>query len=222
MQDLQKLIAEFHTKFGHPSESSVSMANLLDPKLVGLRLNLITEELKEGMDAEVILNDPEQDGEVKEAAIIEIFDSLVDVAVVTIGTACVFGLHLDSSEVSQEMFEELQLMDDIFQPLAAELTALTENLLDLNKFPSTKSYLVSTILRNLQNLLDYCIGIADSLNFPFELGFLEVHASNMSKLGADGLPIYREDGKILKGPNYFKPNLKKVLDDYLAQLVESA
>lgn len=222
MQDLQKLIAEFHTKFGHPNELQVSMANLLDPKLVGLRLNLITEELKEGMDAEVILNDPEQDGEAKEAAIIEIFDSLVDVAVVTIGTACAFGLHLDSSEVSQEMFEELQLMEDIFQPLAAELTSLTENLLDLNKFPSTKSYLVSTILRNLQNLLDYCIGIADSLNFPFELGFLEVHASNMSKLGSDGLPIYREDGKILKGPNYFKPNLKKVLDDYLAQLVESA
>jgi hypothetical protein len=198
------------------------MANLLEPKLVGLRLNLITEELKEGMDAEIILNDPEQDGEAKEAAIIEIFDSLVDVAVVTIGTACAFGLHLDSSDVSQEMFEELQLMDDIFQPLAAELTLLIENLMDLNKFPSTKSYLVSTILRNLQNLLDYCIGIADSLNFPFELGFLEVHASNMSKLGEDGLPIYREDGKILKGPNYFKPNLKKVLDDYLAQLVESA
>jgi hypothetical protein len=174
------------------------------------------------MDAEIILNDPEQDGEAKEAAIIEIFDSLVDVAVVTIGTACAFGLHLDSSDVSQEMFEELQLMDDIFQPLAAELTLLSENLMDLNKFPSTKSYLVSTILRNLQNLLDYCIGIADSLNFPFELGFLEVHASNMSKLGEDGLPIYREDGKILKGPNYFKPNLKKVLDDYLAQLVESA
>jgi len=222
MQDLQKLIAEFHTKFGHPNELQVSMANLLDPKLVGLRLNLITEELKEGMDAEVILNDPEQDGEAKEAAIIEIFDSLVDVAVVTIGTACAFGLHLDSSEVSQEMFEELQLMDDIFQPLAAELTSLTENLLDLNKFPSTKGYLISSTLRNLQNLLDYCIGIADSLNFPFELGFLEVHASNMSKLGEDGLPIYREDGKILKGPNYFKPNLKKVLDDYLAQLVESA
>lgn len=222
MQDLQKLIAEFHTKFGHPNEPQVSMKNLLDPKLVGLRLNLITEELKEGMDAEVILNDPEQDGEAKEAAIIEIFDSLVDVAVVTIGTACVFGLHLDSSEVSQEMFEELQLMDDIFQPLAAELTSLTENLLDLNKFPSTKGYLISSTLRNLQNLLDYCIGIADSLNFPFELGFLEVHASNMSKLSADGLPIYREDGKILKGPNYFKPNLKKVLDDYLAQLVESA
>ena len=43
--------------------------------------------------------------------------------------------------------------------------------------------------------------------------FNEIQRSNMSKLGADGKPIYREDGKVLKGPNYFKPNLKKVLED---------
>lgn len=41
--------------------------------------------------------------------------------------------------------------------------------------------------------------------------FDEIHSSNMSKLGADGKPIFREDGKILKGPNYFKPNLKDLL-----------
>jgi len=39
----------------------------------------------------------------------------------------------------------------------------------------------------------------------------EIHRSNMSKLGADGKPIYREDRKVLKGPNYFPPNLKEVL-----------
>lgn len=39
--------------------------------------------------------------------------------------------------------------------------------------------------------------------------FDEVHRSNMSKLGTDGKPIRREDGKILKGPNYFKPDLTK-------------
>lgn len=42
--------------------------------------------------------------------------------------------------------------------------------------------------------------------------FTEIQASNMSKLGADGKPIYREDGKVLKGPNYFKPNISKVID----------
>ena len=39
--------------------------------------------------------------------------------------------------------------------------------------------------------------------------FDEIQKSNMSKLGADGKPIYREDGKVLKGPNYFKPNFSK-------------
>ena len=42
--------------------------------------------------------------------------------------------------------------------------------------------------------------------------FNEIQNSNMSKLGNDGKPIYREDGKVLKGPNYFKPNIEKILN----------
>ena len=41
--------------------------------------------------------------------------------------------------------------------------------------------------------------------------FNEIQRSNMSKLGDDGKPIYREDGKVLKGPNYFKPNIGSIL-----------
>lgn len=41
--------------------------------------------------------------------------------------------------------------------------------------------------------------------------FNEIQRSNMSKLGEDGQPIYREDGKVLKGPNYFKPDFSKIL-----------
>ena len=41
--------------------------------------------------------------------------------------------------------------------------------------------------------------------------FEEIQRSNMSKLGSDGKPIYREDGKILKGPHYFKPNIASIL-----------
>lgn len=42
--------------------------------------------------------------------------------------------------------------------------------------------------------------------------FNEIQRSNMSKLGDDGKPIYREDGKVLKGPNYFKPDFSKILE----------
>jgi phosphoribosyl-ATP pyrophosphohydrolase len=42
--------------------------------------------------------------------------------------------------------------------------------------------------------------------------FNEIQRSNMSKLDINGKPVIREDGKILKGPNYFKPNIKNILD----------
>tara|TARA_B100000963_G_scaffold161621_1_gene140529 strand:+ start:1342 stop:1734 length:393 start_codon:yes stop_codon:yes gene_type:complete len=42
--------------------------------------------------------------------------------------------------------------------------------------------------------------------------FDEIQRSNMSKLGPDGKPIYREDGKVLKGPNYFKPDIAAILE----------
>ena len=42
--------------------------------------------------------------------------------------------------------------------------------------------------------------------------FDEIQKSNMSKLGDDGEPIYREDGKVLKGPNHFVPNIAKILN----------
>jgi len=51
-----------------------------------------------------------------------------------------------------------------------------------------------------------------NLDDKMEALFDEVHSSNMSKLGADGKPIYREDGKVLKGPLYFKPDLEKILN----------
>ena len=53
--------------------------------------------------------------------------------------------------------------------------------------------------------------IAHGFQDKIESIFDEIQRSNMSKLGADGKPIYRKDGKVMKGPNYFKPDLKKIL-----------
>lgn len=54
--------------------------------------------------------------------------------------------------------------------------------------------------------------IEHGLQHKIEEVFEEIQRSNMSKLGDDGEPIYREDGKVLKGPNYFQPNIKKILE----------
>ena len=50
-------------------------------------------------------------------------------------------------------------------------------------------------------------GMQDKIEQVFD----EIQRSNMSKLSEDGEPIFREDGKVLKGPNYFKPNILKIL-----------
>ena len=46
--------------------------------------------------------------------------------------------------------------------------------------------------------------------------FREIQSSNMSKLGEDGMPILREDGKVMKGPGYFRPNIKQAMDDAIS------
>ncbi|OUR92210.1 hypothetical protein A9Q87_06950 [Flavobacteriales bacterium 34_180_T64] len=53
--------------------------------------------------------------------------------------------------------------------------------------------------------------IEHGLQHKIEEVFDEIQRSNMSKLDANGEPIYRADGKVLKGPNYFKPNIEEIL-----------
>jgi predicted HAD superfamily Cof-like phosphohydrolase len=59
----------------------------------------------------------------------------------------------------------------------------------------------------LTDLLYVVYGAGHAFGIDLDKCFNEVHRSNMSKLGLDGKPIYREDGKILKGQNYFDPDL---------------
>lgn len=63
----------------------------------------------------------------------------------------------------------------------------------------------------LTDLLYVVYGAGHAYGIDLDECFNEVHDSNMSKLGEDGKPIYREDGKVLKGPNYFAPDLEKVM-----------
>lgn len=51
-------------------------------------------------------------------------------------------------------------------------------------------------------------GMQDKIEEIFD----EIQKSNLSKLGEDGKPIYRNDGKVMKGPNYFKPNISEILN----------
>ena len=75
---------------------------------------------------------------------------------------------------------------------------------------------------NDKNLLEVADALTDILYVTYGAGhafgidldkcFDEVQNSNMSKLGEDGKPIYNESGKVMKGPNYFKPDLLKFIN----------
>ena len=63
----------------------------------------------------------------------------------------------------------------------------------------------------LTDILYVTYGMAHSFGIDIDECFRTVHVSNMSKLDEDGKPIYRDDGKVLKGPNYRPPNLKEIM-----------
>ena len=63
------------------------------------------------------------------------------------------------------------------------------------------------MIDGITDLLYVDVGTAVAFGIPIDTAFERIHASNLSKLGEDGKPIYREDGKILKGPNFFQPKL---------------
>ena len=63
----------------------------------------------------------------------------------------------------------------------------------------------------LTDLLYVVYGAGHAFGIPLDRCFTEVHESNMSKLDENGKPIYRKDGKVLKGKNFREPNLKKIL-----------
>ena len=71
--------------------------------------------------------------------------------------------------------------------------------------------LQTEVLKELSDLVFVCYQFAAAYGLDLDTAMERVFESNMSKLGEDGKPIYREDGKVLKGPNYFKPVLSDLI-----------
>ena len=67
-------------------------------------------------------------------------------------------------------------------------------------------------LKELADLVYVCFQYAENMEWDLEEALVRVHKSNLSKLGLDGKPIRRDDGKVLKGPEYQPPNLKDLVN----------
>ena len=89
------------------------------------------------------------------------------------------------------------------------LDLIKEELEELTEAMNNKDLL--EVADALTDILYVTYGAGHAFGIDLDKCFDEVQNSNMSKLDKDGKPIYNENGKVMKGPNYFKPNLKKFL-----------
>lgn len=111
----------------------------------------------------------------------------------------VFGMYVSDQPTLDIPTEVLDLRIRLIREEAKELLeALVEG--DL-----------AHIAKEAADLAYVLRGTTDALGIDLDVAVEEVHASNMSKLGADGQPIYNEYGKALKGPTYFVPDMRRTL-----------
>ena len=89
------------------------------------------------------------------------------------------------------------------------ISLIKEELDELKEAMDSKNLL--EVADALTDLLYVTYGAGHAFGIDLDKCFEEVQNSNMSKLGDDGKPIYNEFGKVMKGPNYFKPNLTKYI-----------
>ena len=87
------------------------------------------------------------------------------------------------------------------------LDLIREELSELKEAVEKKD--IKEVADALTDILYVTYGAGHAFGINLDKCFEEVQNSNMSKLGSDGKPIYNEHGKVMKGPDYFKPNLSK-------------
>ena len=107
----------------------------------------------------------------------------------------------------QEVKTKASFSDEKTNQLRLDL--ISEELEELNNAMASKDLL--EVADALTDILYVTYGAGHAFGIDLDKCFDEVQNSNMSKLGADGKPIYNESGKVMKGPDYYKPNLSKFL-----------
>ena len=90
------------------------------------------------------------------------------------------------------------------------LDLIKEELTELTEAMNNKDLL--EVADALTDILYVTYGAGHAFGINLDKCFEEVQNSNMSKLGENGKPIYNENGKVMKGPNYFKPDLSKFVN----------
>ena len=108
----------------------------------------------------------------------------------------------------QDVKEQASFPDDKIVQLRVDL--IEEELNELKEAIENND--IVEVADALTDILYVTYGAGHSFGVDLDECFDEVQRSNMSKLGEDGNPIYNDSGKVMKGPNYYAPNLKKIIE----------
>lgn len=205
-----QLVLEFHETYGQP----IRLEPAFDVPERRLRVELILEEASEYYEAN------------KANDLIEMADALGDLVYVAYGAAITHGINLDAS---------FGKGND--SPVRVIRNAMVKARAKVRPTPTLKVFTRTAMARGINaaavkyskeamnggsieglrstlvSIVSSCYSAALSLGINLDEVLAEIQRSNMSKLGEDGKPIYREDGKVLKGPNFFVPDIQKVLDN---------
>ena len=100
---------------------------------------------------------------------------------------------------------------DINKGDVSDLRVLRADLIREEYYEVMSAVTNESLLKELTDLLYVIYGTAATFGWDIDTAFNRVHQSNMSKLGDDGKPIYREDGKVLKSKNYVPPDLSDLV-----------
>jgi len=193
-------VREFHETYGQFINDKKSIEGF-DKSIVFLRYKLITEEAGELIEA-IMNNDS-----------LEILDALTDLEYVIDGTYLTFGMDFDLSlETILERKDELSTtLTRVIDHMGLPLLMISAVILMVDGYLDKDLDVVEESLNNLTLVLDVMFDHYGFQDVREDAG-VEVHRSNMSKLSEDGTPIYNENGKVMKGPNYFKPNLRQFIN----------
>ncbi|QFG12234.1 MazG-like nucleotide pyrophosphohydrolase [Arthrobacter phage Racecar] len=182
-------VQEFNDTFGVKTRGENTVVRVREAKL---RFKLIKEEFKELRDA------------FEDCDIVEVVDALGDILYVTFGAAQAFGI------TEAKLLTIIQGLDNykdtlILENVQTEILALLRKAILINDAESVTTVL-AVIVKSVYDA-------ANIFGVDVDGAVEAIHTSNMTKLGEDGKPLYNEDLKVIKGPNYKTPtaDIEKIL-----------
>lgn len=185
-----ELVHEFHTTY----RQIVRDLPLWDVPERFLRINLIDEEVNELMKKGYLHKN-----------FVEVIDALADIVYVAAGAAHTHGLKLDL-DIERPLFDFVQHDTDFSEGLSVSLEFMELNV------RYTFALDTDTQKELLEDIIRLSYKTADRYGVDLDEVLDEVHRSNLSKLDENGNPIYSPEGKVLKGKNFFVPDIEAVLE----------